>query len=304
MNEIERLQKLSFPRGPFDCVLDTDAFNEVDDQYALSLLLKHEKPCVRAIYAAPFLNTKSVSPEDGMEKSYDEILKLLSLMGKEEMVGDVYKGSRTYLPDESTPVMSEAAEHLVALAREYTPEDPLYIVAIGAITNIASAILLDPDIINRTVLVWLGGNDKTWPNNTEFNLFQDVAGARVVFDSGIPLIQLPCMGVASAFYTTKHELAYYLKGKNALCDYLYEYTVRDTEAFVGDRLWSRIIWDVTAIGWLLNDGNRFMQSVPEPAPIPTYDGHWAFDPHRHLYRRVTYIHRDALFEELFRVLAK
>ena len=34
MNETERLINLQVPVGPVDCVLDTDAYNEIDDQYA------------------------------------------------------------------------------------------------------------------------------------------------------------------------------------------------------------------------------------------------------------------------------
>lgn len=60
---------------------------------------------------------------------------------------------------------------------EYTPEKPLYVVAIGAITNVASALLMRPEIKDRMVLVWLGGNSLEWPDNKEFNLFQDVAAA-------------------------------------------------------------------------------------------------------------------------------
>ena len=76
---------LEVPKGPVDVVLDTDTFNEVDDQFALSYLLaSSDKLNLKAIYAAPFFNHHSVSPKDGMEKSYEEILRLLKLTGKEE----------------------------------------------------------------------------------------------------------------------------------------------------------------------------------------------------------------------------
>jgi hypothetical protein len=62
---------------------------------------------------------------------------------------------------------------------------------------------------------------------------------------------------------------------------------------------------VTAVGWLLNDGDRFMSSVLEPAPIPEFDGYYAYTTrNRPTIRRVTHINRDALFGELFRVLAQ
>lgn len=85
--------------------------------------------------------------------------------------------------------------------------------AIGAITNVASAILKNPDIIDRIVIVWLGGNALHWPENKEFNLYQDVAAARIIFECGAALVQLPCSGVVSEVTTTGPELDAYLKGK-------------------------------------------------------------------------------------------
>lgn len=304
MNDLQRLQNLSVPTGTVDCVLDTDTYNEIDDQYALSLMMKSKKCNVRALYATPFFNNNSTSPEDGMERSYNEILNLLTLMGREADKAHVYRGSRTYLPDEKTPVESPAAEHLASLAMEYTMEHPLYVVAIGAITNVASAILKKPEIAERIVLVWLGGHDIHWGDTREFNMVQDIAAARIVFGCGCPLVQLPCMGVVSAFYTTEPELRHWLGGKNALCDYLVRHTVEEAETYAKDRVWSRVIWDVCAAAWLLNENNRFMDAVVDHAPLPTYDGTYSFDSHRHLYLRVTAIHRDALFGELFRILAE
>ena len=55
MTEAQRLKNLSVPTGKIDVVLDTDAYNEIDDQFAFAYLLKSkEKANVTAIYAAPF----------------------------------------------------------------------------------------------------------------------------------------------------------------------------------------------------------------------------------------------------------
>ena len=137
----------------------------------------------------------------------------------------------------------------------------------------------------------------------EFNCKQDVAAARVVFSSGAPLVLLPCMGVVSAFTATGPELEYWLKGKNALCDYLVGNTIGEAEKYAGGRVWSRVIWDVTAVGWLLNDHNRFMLSRLVPTPVPGYDHHYSADPSRPLCRMVYHIHRDALFADLIRHIA-
>ena len=80
------LRRLEKPAGPVDVVLDTDTYNEVDDQFALSYLLASQDQLrVKALYAAPFFNENSTGPADGMEKSYQEILKLLGLAGCQEL---------------------------------------------------------------------------------------------------------------------------------------------------------------------------------------------------------------------------
>ena len=91
MTREQFFKNLEVPKGKIDVVLDTDAYNEVDDQYAIAYMLKSDyKLNVRGICAAPFFNEKSTSPENGMEKSYDEIMNLLELMDKEELKSIVY----------------------------------------------------------------------------------------------------------------------------------------------------------------------------------------------------------------------
>jgi len=295
----------SCPEKPVDVILDTDAYNEIDDQFAIAYLLKApEKLRIRAFCAAPFFNPKSESPRDGMEKSYHEIIKILRLAGREDLIPVTYRGSETYLPDEETPVPSDAARKIVEIARQYTPEDPLYVVAIGAITNVASALLTAPEITDRIVVVWLGGHALHWNGNREFNLMQDVAAARVIFGCGVPLVQLPCMGVVSAVTTTGPELIHWLRGKGPLCDYLCDNTIAEAESYAAGKPWSRVIWDITAIGWLLNDHQHLMYDRAERAPIPQYDHHYSLNPQGHFYTYVWYVKRDAIFEDLFTRLTK
>ena len=117
------IKNLQHPQGPVDMVLDTDAYNEIDDQFAIAYMMKSpEQLNVKAIFAAPFFNANSTSPADGMERSYQEILNLLRLMGREDFIPNVYRGSLGYLPDEKTPVDSDAARKLVEISKEYSAD--------------------------------------------------------------------------------------------------------------------------------------------------------------------------------------
>lgn len=303
LNQQELFLRLQKPSGQVDVVIDTDTYNEIDDQYALAYLIKStDKLSLKAIYAAPFFNNKCVSPEDGMEKSHEEIMRILTLLERDDFKGMVFKGSTTYLKSETEAIISPAAEDLARRAMDYTPQKPLYVIAIAAITNIASALLINPEIRDRIVIVWLGGHSYDWFDNREFNLRQDVAAARIIFGCGTALVQLPCMGVVSAFTTTGPELNYWLKGKNKLCDYLVEVTEKEALARQGTAVWCRPIWDVCAVAWLLN--GPFMLDRFEHSPIPQFDHHYSFDKTRHFIRYVYYISRDKLFEDLFTKLAK
>jgi inosine-uridine nucleoside N-ribohydrolase len=292
--------RLARPSGKIDVVMDTDAYNEIDDQFAIAYMLgAEEKLNVRAIYATPFFNSRSSGPEDGMIKSYEEIMKILDLAGNSELKKRVYRGSSRYLPDENTPVDSDVARDLISRAMVQDIEKPLYVVAIGAITNIASALLIEPEIRDRIVLVWLGGHAVHWTDTKEFNMCQDYAAARVVFGCGVPLVQLPCMGVVNVFRTTGPELERWLKGTNPLADYLVRNTTLEAESYAAGKAWSRVIWDVTAVGWLLDENETFMKDRFISSPIPQNDGHYSFDASRHDIKYVWHINRDALFTDLF-----
>lgn len=301
MSDLIRIPNV--PTGMADVILDTDAFNEIDDQFAIAYMIKSsEKLNIKGICAAPFFNSNSDSPKDGMEKSYDEIKKLLNLMDKGDIIQNVFKGSDRYLTDEKTPVESDAARFIADLASEYSADRPLYIVSIGAITNVASAILMNPEIVDKTVVVWLGGHSLEYYDTKEFNMMQDVAAARVIFGCGVPLVQLPCMGVVDVFRMSKSELEYWLKGNNKLADYLAENTISAAEKYASGKPWSRVIWDVTAVAWLLNDNDRFMQSRIIKKHMPNYDYKYDIESDDGFMRYVYSIKRDALMEDLINKL--
>lgn len=288
------------PQGLIDLVLDTDAYNEIDDQFAIAYALScPDRFRLQAIYAAPFHNRRSTGPADGMEKSYREILKLLRLAGKEQAALPVLRGATAYLPDEHSPVTNLAAEDLVRRAAAYSSERPLYVVAIGAITNVASALLMDPSIADRLVLVWLGGHAYHHTDTAEFNMKQDVAAARVVFNSAVPLVQLPCVGVTDVLTSTGPELRHWLTGRNPLCDYLLEQTVEEAERYAKGKPWSRVIWDVAAMAWLADREGAWLKERPEPRPLPGYDHRYQHPADRPPLNYVYRIHRDLVFEDLF-----
>ena len=297
------LNKLRWPKEKVDVVIDTDTYNEIDDQYAIAYALRSpDRMTVKAIYAAPFDNDKCADAKEGMELSFKEIHNICTLLGETDILANTFRGAEQFLPDEKTPVMSDAVNDLVERAMTYTEENPLYVIALGAITNIASALLVKPEIADRIVLIWLGGHGKHWPHTFEFNMLQDVAAARVVYLTKLPMVLLPCQGVVSGFTVSGPDLEHWLRGKNDLCNYLCDVTIAEAEERNKIATWTRAIWDVTAVAWLVDES--FMNDYIDHVPVPEYDDIYAPDPNGHLMRYVYGINRDRLLLDLFTKLAK
>lgn len=291
------------PKGKVDIILDTDTYNEIDDQFAVCyMMLSPEKFNVKGICAAPFFNERSTGPCDGMEKSYNELLKIFSLLGREKDTGLIHKGATKYLDDENTPVDCDASHFIAETAEKYTPENPLYVAAIGAITNVASAFIEKPEIADRVVVVWLGGHGRDFEHTKEFNLIQDVAAARVVFSSGARVVQLPGMGVVSELLITMPELELYIKGKNALCDYLYENVRECNPESYKTRPWGRVIWDVAAIAWFFGGEMNMMSSRFDRMLLPSYSGIYENNIDCGFLEYVYKLRRDEIFNHLFKKL--
>lgn len=279
------------PTGIIDVVLDTDTYNEIDDQYALAFMSEcQDKLNICGIFAAPFYNHHSDGPADGMEKSYHEIFKVLNLTGHTELEDRVFRGSNGFLPNEETPIESPAALRLIDLAMEHSPERPLYVACIAAPTNIASAILMEPRIVDRIVVVWCGGVGLDWPDSFCFNGCQDIAASRVLLGSGVALVLIPARGVGYAFALSGVELEYWLKGRSPFCDYILERTKDEARMIESKPAWSRQIVDVLPIAWLL--GDNYTLDRMDRRPMIGFDKHYTFDPRRPLIRYIYSVKRD------------
>lgn len=293
------LKNLLYSDSVRDIILDTDTYNEIDDQFALAYaMLSDKKINLLSVNAAPFHNSRSESAADGMEKSYNEIFNIMKLTDAEKAKNiPVYRGSARFMSSKTDIVESDACNNIINTVM--SSEKPVIIVAVGAITNVASAIVKEPEIAKRSAVIWLGGHALERPDTKEFNLRQDIPGAQVLFDSEIPFLQIPCDGVCSSFITTPPELDYYLKGKNDLCDYLCSITGEYIKRGYGR---SKVVWDVTAVGALTLPSS--MEIVEIPRPYVTSDCRYAQDSARHHYLYVRKIRRDPLYADLFHVLSE
>ncbi len=295
----ETVQMLEPPTGRIRVVLDTDTYNEIDDQFALvQMVLSPERFNIEAFYAAPFHNRRSNGPKQGMERSYDEILRLLERLGISDY-DNVKKGVVEYVGPEKVAREAPAVDDLIARAKAGSKDDPLYVVAIGAISNVASALLKAPEIADRIVVVWLGGHALEWPETREFNLRQDIGGAQVLIDSGVPLVLVPCMGVTSHLLASVPEIERYVEPHGEIGKFLSTTYKGYTDEHKG---WSKEIWDMAPVAWLLDP--EWTPSSIVAAPILTDEGFWAIDRSRHPIRYVHQVHRDPIMKDFYAKLEK
>ena len=345
--EAEMRRLLEPPAGPVRLVIDTDTYNEIDDQQAIAwALLSQDVLKIEAFYAAPysFRHHRSrmlqayemlrkdaavrlppplphyrrsialmmaqgvdpykmayVGPDEGLEQSYQEILKVLGLTN-EDPVGKVFRGSPDFLSSLERPIDSPAARQLIerALAKE---DGPLYVAAIGCLTNVASAILMAPEIISRIVVLWTSAYP-SWVelcNEPSLNLVEDKLASQLIFDCGVPHVYLPGYYVGAQLKISLPEIEKWVRGRGKIGDYIHElYTRKPVHPMFGvDKAFCRTwtCWDIINLAWLLNP--EWVPSRLVRAPILTDDLYWKHDPGRHSMREAIGIDRDAIFRDFF-----
>ena len=281
-------------------IIDTDAKNEADDQFAIVHALLSPSLDVRGLIAAHFGTSRS---NRSMEESREEIDLLLSLMGLEQHV-TVVNGAPTRIPDERTPRDSEGAQLIIAESQLGSVQEPLFVAFLGPLTDMASAILLDPEIVHRNVVViWIGGvgygGVETYPG-VEFNLRNDIAAANVVYDSGITVWQVPS-NVYSQVSVSYTELEEKIGSTSKLAEYLISQMVEWNRTYWPEPIESRSLGDSPAISLMLYPRGGNFRVVP--APRFGQEGHY-LPGSGHPIRVVEAVDVRFLLEDMFAKIRK
>ena len=129
---------------------------------------------------------------------------------------------------------------------------------------------------------------------------QDIIAEQIVFHADLPLIHIPCEGVANVLMVTKDEIEKILSNNpNNLSRYLLETVAnhmrkRQTNQYS----WSFPIWDLAAVSWVCNDDENFMYSVVANRPKIGADGRYIFDNGVLQETYVYKIKRDGIINDL------
>ncbi len=239
-------------------ILDTDLKNEVDDQFALAHAMLTESFDIRAVIPAHFGESKSKTSQ---KDSHDEAVLVLSKMG---MLNDVplFDGAAHAIPDEKTPAPSAGADIII---KEAMSDDkrPLYISFLGPLTDMASALLIEPKIAERNItVIWIGGGD--YPDGGwEYNLKNDICAANVVFKSSVRLWQVPrnAYRMMPVSFAELYDKVYPC---GEIGKYLAENVVGFNNAAASRPVEYRILGDSPAVGLMMFDGCGEWAELPAP----------------------------------------
>lgn len=285
-----------YKKEKLNVILDTDTYNECDDQFALAYMIKNQDIFnIEAITVAPYSHKeRNETVISGREKSYNEIIKICNWLNL-DTTNKVFKGAEDYICngyDETNDAVNKIIE--VALRNDKT-----YVMAIGAITNIALAIKKEPKIIDKIEVVWLGGHSLLQNNNLEFNFRQDVNAVKIVFDSKVKLTIIPCKNVASNLRTSVYELNHYLKDKSELCNYLIDRFYNDGYHGIQER---RVIWDISVIAYMIN--KEWFTSEDISCPNIKEDTSYELTTNNHKITMVNYIDVNKVYNDVFKKLGE
>lgn len=163
-------------------LIDSDANNELDDQHAIAYALFNGD-----VFNVVGITVNNTYNGDGIEGQYAEALRVAKLCdaypevpvikGAEgnynEIIGNI--GQENYDG-------AEAVDFIISEANKHSAENPLILLPVGKLTNIALALAKAPEIIEKVKVIWLGGH---YPKAGEYNLDNDTTSVNPVIESGV-----------------------------------------------------------------------------------------------------------------------
>lgn len=229
---------------PQRILIDADTANEIDDLYAIVRALAEPNLNIVGLSSAQW-NHRLSPPETVLlsQKLNEDLLGLMerydipSPMGAEMIMGKPWGGEE--------PRDSPAAQLMIREARRTPEGEKLVIASLGAVTNVASAIKLAPDIIPKVACYMLSGRfyaeRKVWDKD-EFNLRNDLNAANFLFNAeGLELHVMP-VNILLDFKFRQEEVLDRLAGRGNVGDYL---ATRWLTHSPSSETW--IMWDLALI---------------------------------------------------------
>ena len=280
---------------------DTDMGNEMDDIFALTrLLVEADKYDIVGVSSAHFNNadllvfekwnqylTKGINTVKISQEENEKLLGAFKMMNIPHPIGADRQMGRAW--GEFTPRPSDMTKKLIEVVQSLPDGERLDVIFIGAATNIASAIAIEPNIAKKMRLFCMGGKynakEKVW-NKDEFNVREDLNAINYLFNNQD--IEWYIMPVETCIVLTfdREDTYSRLDSKYSIENHLKQ---RWIESNPDDK--TRIIWDLAVVEAYLSPNLAKVKSVKTPP-----------ENHQHKVNVYTKIDREAMFNKFWNTL--
>jgi inosine-uridine nucleoside N-ribohydrolase len=243
-------------------ILSTDVGNEIDDQWAVVYMLTNPALDVLGIISA---HAPSV-PDPSAHHTYRVLVDVIENRMKMAVHPSLFEGSSLPLENDKSPRTNAGVDFIVNSSRPYSRENRLSILVIGAATDVASAILQDPTIVDRIRIVAMGFRD--WPEGgDDYNVVNDVKAWQVVLRSHVPVVIGSSQVCRATLALTPSQARDLIAAHGPIGAWLWEeyqaWYYRFVKPLRKDEFskpW--IIWDIITLAYL--DGMTEQKQVPRP----------------------------------------
>ena len=246
---------------PQAIILDADTANEVDDPFALVRILTDTSVRVLGLnatqwepahYAVPYTMLASYRLNEALLGYLDPRWRVPNLKGGHDRMYDWGEKAQH----------SQASYHLIEAARKLRAGEKLPVITLGALTNVASALWIAPDIADRLEVYWLGAEydfERQTMRKNNFNGTMDIQALEVVLDSPVAFYVMPT-NVAQAMQVPYEEVFARLPAAHPATGFL-------------RRLWddhrdggrsARTLWDIALVEAFLRPDLVTWARVPAP----------------------------------------
>ncbi len=242
-------------------LLDADTANEIDDMYAIIRLLHQDKFEVVGINSTQWLHYmgERLSAEASHEINKD-LLRLMDRqdiplkLGSNEPMGYPWGGD--------DPRDSDATRFIIEQVGQLADGEILNVVCIGATTNLASAIRMEPSIVSR-IRVYLMGfqldpDTEVW-NKSEFNVRRDLNAADFLLNTANLEMHIMSATVSRPYTFNQNDTF----EKQAKMGALGEYLTRAWKTrFDHEKNW--VMWDLALVEAMIHPHMSTQKQVMTP----------------------------------------
>ena len=230
-------------------LIDADSGNEIDDLFAISRALIAPELELVGLTSAHW----EFHPEAGdssMEISQELNEKLLNYTENSAIPHPRGALGMLRFWGDPVPNSSKAAELIIAKAKEVSGKGKLNVVTLGAVTNLASAIIMDPEIIPKirvySMALQYDPQGRIW-NKNEFNVKNDLDAMDLLLNTEGLEMHIMTATTSSKYTFTKEETRKYFYGKGQPWEFLHE---KWEQRFPRNETW--IMRDVALIEAIIN----------------------------------------------------